>query len=104
MPGRYAEFVDMNRVWEADVADLRYSGIVDAEHQERWRRFVAQLQWARLIATIGAPEMALTPEQHQAWLGREADVIDPPEPYRIEDTCCGKCVGGTCYVDQVTGA
>jgi hypothetical protein len=27
-----------------------------------------------------------------------------PEPFRIEDTCCGKCPGGTCYVDQVTGA
>lgn len=27
-----------------------------------------------------------------------------PEPYRIEDTCCGKCDGGTCYVDQITGA
>lgn len=26
------------------------------------------------------------------------------EPFRIEDTCCGKCVGGTCYVDAVTGA
>lgn len=22
----------------------------------------------------------------------------------IADTCCGKCPGGTCYVDQVTGA
>lgn len=27
-----------------------------------------------------------------------------PEPFRIEDTCCGKCPGDTCYVDRVTGA
>lgn len=30
--------------------------------------------------------------------------LPEPEPYRIEETCCGKCPGGTCYVDQVTGA
>lgn len=24
--------------------------------------------------------------------------------YDIAETCCGKCPGGTCYVDQVTGA
>ena len=23
---------------------------------------------------------------------------------RVEDTCCGKCSGNTCYVDQITGA
>lgn len=27
-----------------------------------------------------------------------------PEPFSIGDTCCGKCPGGTCYVDQITGA
>jgi hypothetical protein len=25
-------------------------------------------------------------------------------PSNIGDTCCGTCAGGTCYVDQVTGA
>lgn len=33
-----------------------------------------------------------------------ADATDPVPTYRIEETCCGKCTGGTCYVDQVTGA
>lgn len=27
--------------------------------------------------------------------------IDPPS---FADTCCGKCPGDTCYVDQMTGA
>ena len=29
---------------------------------------------------------------------------DAERNVRIEDTCCGKCTGNTCYVDQVTGA
>jgi hypothetical protein len=33
--------------------------------------------------------------------GRAAFVSEPPN---IADTCCGACPGGTCYVDQVTGA
>lgn len=27
----------------------------------------------------------------------------PPEQPNIGDTCCGKCAGATCYVDQITG-
>lgn len=36
----------------------------------------------------------------------ERGIIKPapePEPFRIEDTCCGKCTM-YCYVDQITGA
>ena len=29
--------------------------------------------------------------------------IDDPIP-SIDQTCCGKCPGATCYVDQITGA
>lgn len=29
---------------------------------------------------------------------------EPLPEFRIEDTCCGKCPGNTCYVDQITGA
>lgn len=29
---------------------------------------------------------------------------EEPAPFNIGDTCCGKCPGGTCYVDQITGA
>jgi hypothetical protein len=29
---------------------------------------------------------------------------DWTENWSIGDTCCGKCPGDTCYVDQVTGA
>lgn len=30
----------------------------------------------------------------------------PPDadPVTFADTCCGKCMFGTCYVDQMTGA
>ena len=28
----------------------------------------------------------------------------PELPTNIGDTCCGQCAGGSCYVDQVTGA
>lgn len=37
----------------------------------------------------------------KAWIAKET--IDMPTP-NIGDTCCGKCAGGTCYVDQVTDA
>ena len=31
--------------------------------------------------------------------------VDEPDPLpNIGDTCCGKCPGATCYVDQITGA
>jgi len=29
---------------------------------------------------------------------------DTTPTFNIADTCCGKCPGGTCYVDQITGA
>lgn len=37
---------------------------------------------------------------------REAPYLDAraEEPFRIEDTCCGRCHADTCYVDQITGA
>jgi len=31
------------------------------------------------------------------------DVSEEPEPFTIEDTCCGRCPGATCYVDYLTG-
>jgi hypothetical protein len=33
-------------------------------------------------------------------------LLAPPEvdPNWAHNTCCGKCTGGTCYVDQMTGA
>lgn len=37
------------------------------------------------------------------WDWPDPQPIDPAEPFRIEDTCCGQCAGG-CYVDGVTGA
>lgn len=38
--------------------------------------------------------------------GRVHDFADSADdgPSNIVDTCCGKCPGDTCYVDQVTGA
>lgn len=30
-------------------------------------------------------------------------IPNEPQPFRIEDTCCGRCPGDTCYVDYLTG-
>lgn len=34
----------------------------------------------------------------------EADCMGGNPWPNIGDTCCGKCLGSTCYVDQITGA
>ena len=32
------------------------------------------------------------------------DTLDSLPPLRFEDTCCGNCGQGLCYVDGMTGA
>jgi hypothetical protein len=53
----------------------------------------------------------LTPDDAQHLTGFEVDAptaalmhAGDPGGYSIADTCCGKCTGGTCYVDGITGA
>lgn len=36
--------------------------------------------------------------------GVVSEPLPTPDPNWAYNTCCGKCVGGTCYVDQMTGA
>lgn len=52
-------------------------------------------------------------DKHRAYVMASAATADgdpalapiyEDEPFHIGDTCCGKCPGATCYVDQVTGA
>lgn len=41
---------------------------------------------------------------HFARYGEGFRTKPEPEPMpNIGDTCCGKCPGATCYVDQITG-
>lgn len=62
--------------------------------------------WGWLCGCPGERPLAPALEQALASARREypPSPAYEPEPYRIEDTCCGKCVGGMCYVDQITGA
>ena len=52
------------------------------------------------------PEPALSREQGTSGQSGEGEALRGAEngAPSIGDTCCGKCSGGTCYVDGVTGA
>ena len=52
------------------------------------------------------PEPALSREQGTSGQSGEGEALRGAEKGApsIGDTCCGKCPGGTCYVDGVTGA
>lgn len=41
---------------------------------------------------------------HNASQRAAAEHVCPVDPITFADTCCGKCLFGTCYVDQMTGA
>lgn len=51
------------------------------------------------IARIDSALRAATDEMSQF-----ADTLDSLPPLRFEDTCCGNCGQGLCYVDGMTGA
>ena len=51
----------------------------------------------------GMRHHATQADMPEVLLDRAEDVGDS-QPFNIADTCCGQCVGGTCYVDAVTGA
>lgn len=70
------------------VAELKAENAAYREMRERWihTEDLLRATWAenaRLRKLIASPES------------------DPPA---FADTCCGKCPGDTCYVDQMTGA
>lgn len=56
-----------------------------------------------ITSTFGGAEAAAIWKLTET--GRAAVKETPDSPSEsIADTCCGKCPGDTCYVDQVTGA
>lgn len=67
---------------------------------ERFEQWVAQNGWNL------SPRLLFGTEPDEIPSRFIQPPLPKPEPLlpRIEDTCCGKCAGGTCYVDQVTGA
>lgn len=52
------------------------------------------------------PELIAELKAARAENERLRKLLAPPEvdPNWAYNTCCGKCTGGTCYVDQMTGA
>lgn len=56
---------------------------------------------ARIAIAVGRYEGSRPQIQQRLTAGED---IAAGDPVQIADTCCGKCTGGTCYVDQVTGA
>jgi hypothetical protein len=90
--------------YESCVACLH--SVEDADHADGCTVCACplHLQPGDLSQLPGARPLSAALEQALTAARKALPAAPDPEPFRIEDTCCGKCPGATCYVDQVTGA
>ena len=98
-----APFVAAQR---ADAKREALTGVRDAVREaielEQGGHLTNGLFEARRIILAALAALPEVPEEVRR--DEPAEPQDRNPVWNIADTCCGKCVGGTCYVDQVTGA
>lgn len=96
-----------HHAWEAGEGFKR---AIEAGNRAHAYRRSAEAERNAAQERLRAVEVLAGDERVPEWVRKRlAALASPVEsdtevPPSIGDTCCGKCPGGTCYVDGVTGA